>query len=48
MATNRFSHRVVAWFCRVCVDYVLMPVMLQLCEIEYELRYGEKCPYDED
>lgn len=42
MTTNKFSARVVAWFCRVCVDYVLIPVMLRLCEIEYELKYSDK------
>lgn len=42
MTTNRFSHRVIAWFCRVCVAYVLIPAMLQLCEIEYDLLHGDE------
>lgn len=42
MITNKFSCKIIAWICRVCVDTVLIPITLSLCEIEYEIKYGER------
>ena len=42
MNSNNFLKNVIAYICRVCVDYLLIPIMLELTEIEYELKYGEK------
>ena len=42
MNSNSFLKNVIACICRVCVDYLLIPLMLELTEIEYELKYGEK------
>ena len=42
MNSNSFLKNAIACICRVCVDYLLIPIMLELTEIEYELKYGEK------
>ncbi len=49
MNSNSFLKNVIAYICRVCVGYLLIPIMLELTdimleltEIEYELKYGEK------
>ena len=41
MATNSFIEKGVIGFCYVCVNYILLPLALYLCEVEYRLKYGE-------
>ena len=41
MITNSFIKKAIAKCCGVCVDYILIPLMLSLVEVEYELKYGD-------
>jgi len=36
-----FAQKLVAKLCGVCVDKVLIPLMISLCEVEYELLYHD-------
>lgn len=45
MATNKFIRKAIAFCCGVCVNYLVLPLAMYLCEVEYELKYGESC-YD--
>lgn len=42
MNSNSFMKNAIACICRVGVDYLLIPLALELTEIEYELKFGEK------